>query len=362
MIPLTVYLVGQQQKLKVGAAPSAVLSFTPATVSTTAGQQFSEDVMINPGTNQVSFVKLKITYDSTKVSTAGAGLVPNSSIFSGAPLQGPTYTSNSIDVTLSVGSNPLNAISTLQKVATVTFKALDSTGTTPSIIKYEPDPQTQVLSIGTADQFNENVLASSQPANITITGSLAASPPASTVPAGAGTTSSNKVPVCTSLVIDRSATGTAPYALTFTAVGNDPDGTISKVTFQFGDGGTTDVTTGGGIGTASVNVQSSHQYNNPGTFTAKAILTDNQSGVSNGSCTQTITVNAATGGASTTTQTVTVARSATPSATPVVFATPIATPIPKPTLAPTGPGDKFLSVGALGIISTIIGAIILLAL
>ncbi len=367
VIPLTVYLVQQQQKLKVGATPATVISFSQPSVSVAAGQTFSEDVMVNPGTNQVSFIKLKITYDSTKIATAGAGIVPNSSIFTGPALQGPIYTPTSTEITLSVGSNPQNAISSQQKVATITFKALDTT-TTPTSIAFAPDPATQVLSIGTADQFNENVLVSSQPASVTITGSLVS-------PSSSPAASLNKIPVCTALSIDKAASGTVPYTINFTAIGNDPDGTITKATFNWGDGSTQDVTdtttAGGGIGTASVNTQLVHIYNNAGTYTAKATLTDNNGGVSNGtSCTQTITIAAATGGATggtttgggtSTTQTVTVP-TATPAATPIVIATPIPVITPTPTLAATGPGDKFISVGVLGVISTIVGAIILFAL
>lgn len=351
VIPLTVYLVQQQQKLNVGATPLTTISFKDLSVSTTVGTQFSEDININPGGNQISFIKLKITYDATKIATAGAGLVPNAAIFTTAPLQGPTYTPTSAEVTLSVGSSPQNAISQATKIATITFKALAPTGTTPTTIAFAPNPETQVLSIAAADQFNENVLASQPaPATVTITGAAPQDSSAST----------NKAPVCTALNLDKASTGAAPYTINFTAIGNDPDGTIAKVTFNWGDGPTQDVTnttTGGGIGTASVNTQLVHIYNNSGTYSAKATLTDNQGGVS-APCTQTITITAAvTGGTSgaggtSTSQVVTVTA---PSATPIVIATPIPTPIP--TLAPTGPEDNLIFVGLKGIISTIVGTV-----
>jgi len=103
------------------------------------------------------------------------------------------------------------------------------------------------------------------------------------------------------LTVDRSTTGNAPYSLTFTANGTSSTGTISQVAFNFGDGQTSNVTQAGGIGTASVNVQASHTYNNPGTFTASAVLTDNSNNTSSSSasCEQTITVNAASGSATT---------------------------------------------------------------
>lgn len=363
IIPLTVYLVQQQQKLRVGAAPQTILSFNPPSTSTTSGQTFPLDVSLNPGGNQVSFVKLTIQYDPTKLATSGAGLVANTTVFPSV-LQGPTYTNNTASITLSVGSSSQSVISTLQpKIATITFKALNVTASTSTPVSFVTDTTqnspTQVLSIASSDQFNENVLATAQAATITIAPSTTSpSPTASGSATTSGSTgTTNQIPVCNSLTLDRSSTGTAPYALTFTANGTDPDGTISKVTFQFGDGQVQDVTTG--VGTKTVNVSASHNYQNAGSYTAKAIFTDNQGGVSTNGCTQAITVNPTTGGANTTTQTVTVASpSASVSPTPVA----LVSPTPRPSLAPTGPGDSFISFGALGIISTIVGALLLFGL
>lgn len=370
IIPLTVFLVQQQQKVGVGAAPSTVLSFIPSTKSVAAGEAFTLDVNMAPGGNEVSFIKLTINYDSTKLEPNALGtncsvnssyvICPNSSLFPGAPLQGPTSTANSISVTLSVGSNPASAIKTATRIATIGFKAKDSAGTTT--VSYGSD--SQVLSIANADQFNENVLLNSQPATITITGgSSTPTASASATPSSGATGSTNSVPVCTALNLDRSASGTAPYSITFTGQGTDSNGTITKATFNFGDGGITDVTTGGGIGTNNVNVPISHTYNNPGSFTAKVNFTDNQSGISadTTSCTKQITVSAASGGSGTTQiVTVTASASATPQATPTP--TPIAEETTKGGLPEVGPGDGILGLGGLGAISLIIGLLILFAL
>lgn len=376
VIPLTVYLVQQQQKLKAGATPATNMSILPASSNVNVGDTVKLNVQMNPGTNQVSFVKLTVTFDPNKLTplaplgsdcpshTDYVGICPQGSFQT--VLQPPTLdsSSSSISITMSVGQSPNGA--SAGNIALLEFKAKADTGGSTTQVALDTSgnpPNTQVLSIASGDQFNENVLAGTTPALLTIaTTTTSPSPSANVSPSPSGSGTPNVIPVCTSLVADRTTTGTAPYALTFTATGTDSDGTVSKVTFQFGDGGTTDVTTGGGIGTASVNVQASHQYNNPGTFTAKAILTDNQNGVSNGSCTLAVTINAATGGGNSTTQTVTVSPtpSVVPTVTPIAIATPAVTPIPS--LAPTGPGDKFVSFGSLGVVSTIIGAIILFAL
>lgn len=384
VIPLTVYLVQQQQKLGVGAAPSTVLSFNPSTKPVAVGDVFSLDLIMTPGGNQVSFIKLTINFDPNKLTPTALGskcainpsyiICPNPSLFPGTPLQGPTLGTNTVSITMSVGSNQANAITSQQTIATAGFKAIADTAGSTTSISYAPAPDTQVLSIANADQFNENVLLNSQPASITIAQASATTSPSvspSASPTGA-TGSTNPPPVCSSLAVDRSTTGATPYSLTFSGQGTDSNGTITKATFNFGDGTVTNVTTGGNLGTNNVNVPIAHTYNNAGSFTAKVTFTDNHGAVSSdtSACTQTITVNAAAGGANTTTQTVTVSPSASASATPTATPTPTPTPLPTPTpiaqtkggLPATGPGDSLTSLGALGVFSTIVGLVILFGL
>lgn len=377
VIPLTVYLVRQQQKLGAGAAPQTNISFSQPSVSTSVNQTFTEDVNITTGGNQISFVKLTINFDPAKLqpTAMGATLCPAhpdyvicpSALFPNPPLQGPTVSGNSVSITLSVGSNPTAVISTTvpTKIATVNFKALSVT-TTPTQISFAPADQTQVLSIASADQFNENVLAGNpQPANVTITGSA-----------------NQSAPVCSSLTLanGKSTTGTAPYSVTFALTGNSPTSTITKVFMDFGNSLTSTLTSPSDsrLGTNTINLQIPQTFQNPGTFTVTATLTD-----SNGltgpqsKCSMNLTVNNASaastasptpaqspaaGGASTTTQTVTIggsSPSSTVSATPAPVVTTV-TATPQPALPPAGPGDKIISLGALGIISSIIGALIIL--
>ncbi len=381
VIPLTVYLVQQQQKLKAGATPATTVAFVPQTKTVNVGDTFYFDISLSPGTNQVSFVKLTINFDSSVLSLVPTtnyqnnsncgthSLCPNTNIFS--VLQGPTENSGSATVTLSASQNGQNAITTNQpSIARITFKATAPSSSTQ--ISFGTTTDTQALSISSTDQYNENVLLPTQPATVTIGGTASPTPSAS--PTG-------QVPVCTNLNLDKTPTGTAPYSINFTAIGGETGGKITKVTFNWGDGPTQSVTdtgnAGGGIGTSSVQTQLIHTYNNPGTFTATATLTDSNNNVSAvGPCTQTITINAANGtngstgggsggtggtgntGSTGTTQIVTVA---TPSASPINTPQPgvITT---KGGLPASGPGDKFVSFGTLGIVSTIVGALILLGL
>jgi len=354
-IPVTVYLVQQQQKTEIKAAPSTILSIVDADTGSSSktmsiGESATFKVMVNPGSNQVSFVKFTLTYDSTKLDVQADGFTPNESTFPSI-LQGPTYAAGSVSVTMSIGGSLDKVIQTPKEAGTLTVTATGLTsGATTKIDFGTP----QVLSVGATDTFNENVFSSSVPAVITIEGEETTTtttsttvPPTATptpgptatptvTPQPTGTSSANQIPNCESLALNNSSSGTAPYALMFTANGNDSDGTITKVTFNFGDGQVQDVTDG--LNTGSVSAQTSHTYATAGTFTATAAMTDNSGGVSSTEyCTQVINISGA-----------------------AVTAAPTNTPTP--TLAPTGPGSAIMTFGAIGAILSVIGILLFLAL
>lgn len=356
-IPVTLFFVGQQTQPTTQATPATTLSFVPATKNVTAGEVVKLDISMNPGSNQVIATTLHITYDQTKLATTGAGLKPN---FVNDPtkegfteqIEAPIYTPGNITIVMGTGIDPTKALKSISTIADITFQVLQSATAGTTDIKF--GAQTTVSSSIDPEQ---NVLSTSSPAVLTI----AAVPTATVAP--------NQVPVCTAFTTDRTPSGAldakGEFSLAFTATGNDPDGTISKVTFQYGDGPTEDVTTGGGIGTKNVSLQKSHSYKNAGTFTATAIFTDNANGVSVvGVCTQTVTVTA-TGGVATPAATLTpvvATPTETPTPTPTETPTPTPTDIVSVTITPPGPGSTFVGLGILGAIVTIIGAAIFLAL
>ncbi len=356
VIPITVFLVGQQQDLRGRANPNTTLSFVPDDQTASVGAKVKVDVWVSPGNNLVNFIKLVVKYDSTKLSAEEDSFVlnPASNL---SIIEGPVIGSAGDDlaVTLSIENDPTKVIQQNTKIGTITFDALATSGT-PTQISFD-DTLIQIRSTNGANQdaFNENVFLSGDPATVTIqegtqvsptpraTGAPTATPTTTLSPtptstqSGAGVTPvNNQAPVCESLVTDRSTTGTAPLSITFTVNGSDADGTISKATFSFGEGTVEDVTTGGGIGTDTVNVQKSFTYNNAGGFTASALLTDDNSGVSSDStsCAVTVTVSDGSGSGSSS-----------------------VTPLPD-----TGPTETIVGVGALGGILFFIGALLFLAL
>ena len=343
-IPFTLYLLREQQRTKTQATPSTTIDAASPTNPVNIGQDFSLDIAIKPGSNIVSYIKLNITYDATKLATSGAGFEPNSAILP-AVLEGPIYTPGNISISLSTGPESTSVIQSNANIGKITFKGIAATGGTPTQVTFNGS---QVLSIADSDSPSENVLQTTSPASITINAQVA------------GPTIANQLPVCSSLSVDRPLTGTAPYSITFTGTGTDPDGTINSVTFDFGDGPIQNVTQSGGIGTNTVSVPISHTYNNAGTFTTKVIFADNSRGtnVENASCVKTIVV--ATAAMVTTQPEQPIAPSQ------VVIATIIPTDVPTrgpiPSGIETGPGNTIIGMGIGGFILSAIGIIILFSL
>ncbi len=358
VIPVTVFLVQQQQNLKSQANPNTTLSFVPPDKTAAVGEKIDFDIWISPGNNQVNFVKLVIKFDATKLSTKKEyfELNPASNL---SIIEGPVIGAegDEISVIMSVENDPTKVIRADTKIGTISFDALEIADP-PTQISFD-DQKIQIRSINGANQdaFNENVFLNGTPATVTIqgdadvtptiTGALtptitsAATPTLTLTPtstsSGEGSTATNQAPVCESLITDRSPDGASPLSITFTAAGSDTDGTISKVTFSFGDGTVEDVTTGGGIGTDTVNVQKSFTYNNANSFTASALMTDDSGSVSSDSSSCAVTVTVSDGDGTTVDS-------------------------GDATIAPTGPTQTLFGIGALGGILFLIGTLLFLAL
>lgn len=345
VIPITLFIVKQQQNVKSKAAPSTTLSLEPASVPTTdVGQTFDVQLMVDPGQNVVAIVNATINYPANLLQVTDADVKPNAAIFP-VTLKKDVSTPGTIVLSVTTGSQVTQAVQTKTSVATITFKAIAPTdATTPITIAKS---KSEAFSLASADGVTENVLSTVADSSFTTQqASASTTPSVSPAPTGTDTGGGTNVnPVCSSLGLDRDLTGVAPYSVVFTATGTDSDGTITKVTFNFGDGPATEVTTGGGIGTGAVSLQLAHTYNNPGSYTATAVLTDNANGTSDTTtCTQTVTVTGST------TNTGGGTGGGTGGAAPTP-ATPLQT------------GSTATTIGIVGgIILTIIGGIALLAL
>lgn len=357
-VPFTIYFVSQQTSTKTKANAATTLSLNPESLTVNNGEEANLDVMVNPTVgsgNQITLVKIAITYDATKLTASegaltiapliapeGKGSAPSEFQF----LSGPTYSSGLITATLA-SPNPSSAIQTSQKIATVKFSTIASTDSTGTQVTFNTtDNQTSASSnncditnpsTNCQDQPGENVLQSVKGSSIIINSQQltpTTTPAPTTGPSG---------PTCTGIQANPSATESS--SIDFTVTGNaTPGATISKVTFNFGDGNVQDITDSGGVGTDTINVPASHSYTS-GTFTANAILTDSNGATSSSnSCSQIITING---------------EGNTQAPTPTTISE--TNTIPTPTMAQSG-SQTVIVTSALGITLITIGAVLLFAL
>lgn len=183
-IPFSVYIAQQRQRTTAKAVASTTLAFDPASPTVKVDDILTLNIVLDPGTgstaNQVSFVKLSISFDQEKFTTAGASLVPNPdpSNTLTSILEDPVFESGKASVSLSVGADPTRVVTTKTKIAILKLKAKARTeANNPSSITFDSAPNTQVLSIASSDQTSENVLLSTTiPAMVIITSALAVSP------------------------------------------------------------------------------------------------------------------------------------------------------------------------------------------
>jgi hypothetical protein len=192
-IPLTMFFVSRTQQTRSKAAPSSRLYFAPTSATTsTQCPSFTMDVMVDPGSNSVSFVDFTVTYDPSLVSVTG---IAPSSTFSTvqvpAKIDGTAGTASiSLDA---VGGDVTKVVTTTAKVATITFTP-KAAGT--ATLKFDQS-KSQVLSLSTSDQPYTNVLSTADQATATIGSDVCPGTPA---PSGTSTITPAVTSVITPLV------------------------------------------------------------------------------------------------------------------------------------------------------------------
>jgi hypothetical protein len=369
VIPVVLYFVKNQTSTRGSAAATTTLSFiSPSLALDQCDATQTTRLVLNPGQNIVHTIQLTLKWDKTKFDIDFA---PNKTVFTQI-LKGPTQTTDGMTITLSTDVDVTKAITTTTDVGTITIKPI---APSDGVIKLDIDPTgTQIYSFASDDGTTENVYnsAGSSPLSVSIAAktcdatvsptitdtttpsvtttvdispTVTSSPDVTTVPTATPTTGpANQSPTCIDLSTTAS-TGSAPLSVTLTASGQDSDGTVTKASFNFGDGTQQDVTTG--MGTASVSAQLAHTYNSGGSFNATAVFTDNN-GAASATCAQQIVVSGAV---------VTMAPTVIPTSAPIVTNAPTATP------TINNPGGIGATVGIVGgIIFAIAAGVFLLVL
>lgn len=180
-VPLTIMVLQQNQDVRqradtvtptpavdnipASSSASTELLFKPlasASASFAIGDEVKYDIMIDPGKNLPTIVKLAIEYDETVLEASSSSVFETNITDFPTTVEGPAITPEGILVTVSIGSDPNLAIQTLKKVGTLTLKVKGNTSSNGSPIAF--GKKTEVLSIGQEDAADQNVLAKAAPA------------------------------------------------------------------------------------------------------------------------------------------------------------------------------------------------------
>lgn len=164
-IPITLFVVQQQQELRQKAAPATTLSISPSQSTKAIGDEFQVNVVVDTGANSIIQVVVDLTYDATKLqflSITNSPQFPN--VVSGDPGSNPNGQIQEYIVATINPQTPFNGIGT---VATIRFRAIGSTET-PTSIRFTQNAAAYSLSEPTTPP---GAKIGDSPATITITGS-----------------------------------------------------------------------------------------------------------------------------------------------------------------------------------------------
>lgn len=165
---LTLSQINKTQNTRSRAAGSTTISLVPATSSKQVGDTVDLDMMVNPGSNLITFVKFEIQFDPAHLQLASNPFTLNTTDFP-MKLQGPIKTANTLGESVSIGADPTKLIQKPTKIGTVHFTTIASTNSTPTNVIFTE--LTQALSAGSQDKYSDNVLSGTTPASIAIGGS-----------------------------------------------------------------------------------------------------------------------------------------------------------------------------------------------
>lgn len=190
-IPLTLSLTQKKQDVESHASAGTTLSLIPqpgpgSSIQKNVNDSVPIDLMIDPGPNAVTLIRLQIQYDASKLQTVGDNPFVPSPATNTFPalviLDGPVVKDGKISELISIGSDTSKAFKTPTKVGTINFKAIGTTpDNTPTVVSFTN--LTEAFSSGSNDQASENILSTTHPASITIVGSQTPSTSPSTGPA-----------------------------------------------------------------------------------------------------------------------------------------------------------------------------------
>jgi hypothetical protein len=161
-VPVTIFVVKQNQDLRSRAAPNTTLTFNPAAITRQVGDEFNLEVVLDPGKNEVFYATLLVSYDPTKLD---AETIVNGPIFPNVVRPGTIDAAGGkISITVGAANQTSPVISPGGTAAIIKFKAMAASQGPLSVRFVNPD-----TFVGASQEGSSNVLLSSQPASVTIT-------------------------------------------------------------------------------------------------------------------------------------------------------------------------------------------------
>lgn len=169
MLPVILFVSQKPQTITGMAEGATTLTFSPITsesfpMGKKVGEEFSLDVMVNPGKNVISVVKLDIKYDPHKMKFSANNPITVNSLAFAQILKGPFYSRGNFQIVLSIGPDQTKALTTETKVLTLNFTALSSA----SITQVYFGKDTEALTVSSSGEGGENVLSTTVPSYIKI--------------------------------------------------------------------------------------------------------------------------------------------------------------------------------------------------
>lgn len=169
MLPVILFASQRPQSTTGIAEGATILTFSPITSESfpmvkKINDEFSLDVLINPGKNVISVVKLDVKYDPYKMKFSADNPITINSLAFAQILEGPFYSRGNFQIVLSIGPNQTKALTTQTKVLTLNFTALSGA----SITQVYFGKNTEALTVSSSGDGGKNVLSTTVPTYIKI--------------------------------------------------------------------------------------------------------------------------------------------------------------------------------------------------
>ncbi len=223
VIGLLIRVLSRPQETRTRALQATKLYFGPAStaflpIRTHVNEEFSVDIMVDPGQNALSFVKFEVSYPENVLDFSVEGDIEiNTDVFP-VTLEGPVGSLGRIAASVSIGNDAGKSVTSPVKVATLYFRPKI---VTDESVQLQFGSSSEALSIASTDQAGENVLSGADPAYILVE----ALPTATVTPQPTATVTPSPRPSSTAAPSPTSGQRKVSYTIVLHGIGLGGDNT-----------------------------------------------------------------------------------------------------------------------------------------